>query len=197
MNRWSRENEICACGCGERLKPATRAQELKIKYRSGHATRIKPARPLSERFWEKVDKTADCWVWTHSTFSGGYGQAFTGPGKRCSQAHRVSWEMHNGPIPPALHVLHKCDNPRCVNPSHLFLGTNQDNIADKVAKGRQPRGEAHAHARYTEQQITDMHKMRHQLSPDKLAELFLTTPSRISRILRGARWSHLYVRPLT
>lgn len=83
-----------------------------------------------ETFWSKVDKTGECWVWVAGRFVTGYG-AYRNQG-----AHRVSWGLMNGPIPAGLFVLHRCDNPPCVRPDHLFLGTHTDNMHDKVAKGR-------------------------------------------------------------
>ena len=87
-----------------------------------------------ERFWNKVDKSGECWLWTASTLGKGYGQFWDG-NKRVT-AHRFSWVLHNGPIPEGLHVLHHCDVPVCVNPEHLWLGTNADNVHDCMAKGR-------------------------------------------------------------
>lgn len=92
------------------------------------------------RFWAKVDKGSDaeCWEWTASRNSYGYGQlAVVLPsGKRPRLAHRLSWELHVGPIPEGMCILHRCDNPPCVNPSHLFIGTKADNYRDMRAKGR-------------------------------------------------------------
>jgi hypothetical protein len=96
-------------------------------------------RPLEERFWEKVAKGDGCWLWTASLGSTGYGQICVRDEKgqyRQTKAHRVSWILTNGPIPGGLQVLHKCDNPPCVNPDHLFLGTAIDNMRDMAAKGR-------------------------------------------------------------
>lgn len=85
-------------------------------------------------FWSKVDKSSNCWIWTASKTNGRYGQ-FYAQGKRCL-THRYSWLIHNGDIPKGLCVCHTCDNPPCVNPKHLWLGTNADNMRDKIKKGR-------------------------------------------------------------
>jgi len=90
---------------------------------------------LGEKFWSKVNKTADCWLWIGAVSVNGYGTLNTG--KATQQAHRVSWQLHNGPIPKDLQVCHRCDIRNCVRPDHLFLGTATDNMQDMVRKGRQ------------------------------------------------------------
>jgi hypothetical protein len=98
---------------------------------------------MSVRFWSKVNKDGPvlrpelgpCWEWTASLVTGGYGGFSVR--RRQTRAHRYSWEETNGPVPSGLFVLHRCDNPPCVRPSHLFLGTIQDNVDDMMAKGRQ------------------------------------------------------------
>lgn len=91
-------------------------------------------RTLSERFWEKVDRSGDCWAWIGHVGSEGYGY-FRMP-KRPVYAHRMSYELANGAIPDGLVVMHKCDNPRCVRPEHLALGTQSENIRDCFKRGR-------------------------------------------------------------
>jgi hypothetical protein len=92
---------------------------------------------LSEVLWARVDKSnaSGCWVWTGARKSGGYGH-FHHRDHGLIKAHRASWIVTNGEIPAGLIVCHKCDNPPCVNPSHLFLGTKKDNTRDMMAKGR-------------------------------------------------------------
>ena len=96
-----------------------------------------PSKPLSVRFWSKVQKTDGCWLWTSSCNSNGYGQISSGRGNlRPLAVHRVSWELHNGPIPEDKWVLHTCDVRNCVRPDHLYLGTVLENNRDIVNRGR-------------------------------------------------------------
>jgi hypothetical protein len=94
---------------------------------------------MEARFWAKVNKTESCWLWMAKCSYKGYGYFWLDG--RMQYAHRVVWTLVNGSIPDKLHVLHTCDTPACVNPAHLFLGTNADNVADREAKGRTVRGD--------------------------------------------------------
>lgn len=93
--------------------------------------------PLQDRFWARIRKSEGegCWEWTGTVTAFGYGNVNIGAG-RYQMAHRLSWILTNGEPTPGLHVCHRCDNPRCVRPSHLFLGTQADNMRDMVAKHR-------------------------------------------------------------
>lgn len=94
--------------------------------------------PVEPRFWKRVDRRSDdeCWPWTGSAMVKGYG-VLSVEGRQIG-THRISWELYNGPIPSGMLVCHHCDNPPCVNPAHLFLGTYSDNAKDKSVKGRNP-----------------------------------------------------------
>lgn len=144
-----------------------------------------------DKFWKKVNKTDTCWLWT-SQLRNGYGM-FTINYKPLS-AHRVSWELHNGPIPKGLLVCHKCDIPSCVNPEHLFLGTIQDNTNDRDSKGRFKvlNGELNGSAILTEKDVLDIRsRERYNGFQTKLAEEYGVSNSTISAILHRRIWKHI------
>jgi predicted XRE-type DNA-binding protein len=153
---------------------------------------------LEERFWTKVIKGEspdDCWGWTDAPNKlGGYGRIQV-DGKHI-RAHRISWEIHNGPIPDGLDVLHDCDNPLCSNYRHLFLGTHTDNMRDKVRKGRAnlPVGDKHHNSKLTQAIVTQIkEKLANGISQSVLALHFGIHQTTISQIATGKTWGHVIV----
>lgn len=128
-----------------------------------------------------------CRVWTSSGYPYGYGQLMWNGRPR--KAHRLAWENANGPIPSGLHVCHRCDNPKCINPDHLFLGTSADNSADKVAKGRQQRGSRHGLAKLTEEQVRAIKADGRQQFI--IAKDYGVGSNVISKIKTGVSWRHV------
>jgi len=156
---------------------------------SGVYDRTHLIKSLAERFWSKVRKGPGCWEWT-GTKSSGYGYIIRGAtGTKSERAHRVSWELHMGSSPGALHVCHKCDNPGCVNPDHLFLGTMSENILDAYNKGRKVKGENHPWARLG---LADVLKIREAVSNGdsqrNIAKAMGVTQTTISMIARRETW---------
>jgi DNA-binding XRE family transcriptional regulator len=141
------------------------------------------------RFWDKVDKDepGDCWEWTASVGSHGYGQIWDGFTNWL--AHRFSYHIHHGPIPDGLFVCHHCDNKRCVNPDHLFLGTTDENMADAVRKGRMESGEDRYNSKLTEPEVLEI-VARHDAgeSQSALAEDYGVSRGTINSIVAGYSW---------
>jgi hypothetical protein len=155
------------------------------------------AEEVIRRFWAKVDRRGpdECWPWI-----GGFGGTRWG-GKqygvfrfegRTVTAHRVSWIIEHGPIPEGMRVLHECDNPPCVNPGDLFLGTQRDNIEDMVRKGRNAAvaGERHYRAKLTEEQVVEIRRLRkeHGIAYKALAHRFGVCQQTIGWIVTGGTW---------
>ncbi len=145
------------------------------------------------RFWKKVDRRApeECWPWTGST-DRRYGHARMGG--RHIKAHRMSWTLANGEIPAGLVVCHRCDNPICVNPAHLFLGTHQENTDDKMRKGRNrpPRGTRNHIAKLDDDTVRAVREA-HSLgtSVRALARIHGVNPTTMGRVVKGESWKHV------
>lgn len=146
-------------------------------------------RPADQRFREKyaVDAATGCWDWTATKNQKGYGR-FTTDYSTFS-AHRFAWSMENGEIPDGAFVLHTCDNPACVNPAHLFLGSNADNMADKVAKGRQAQGVGNAYSKLTEAQVMAIRADTRLLRV--IGDEYGINKTQVSRIRRRTAWRNL------
>ncbi len=144
-------------------------------------------RPIEERFWSKVNKGSKCWVWTAAKYYNRYG-AFNIKG-RMYGAHRVSYEIEYGSIPKGMCVCHMCDNPSCVRPSHLFIGTHEDNMADANVKGRYAKGPEHVHSKLTEEQVKVI--LRDKRVHREIAEDYPVARETISAIKRGKAWKHI------
>jgi len=137
------------------------------------------------RFWDKVDvrEVNECWEWlAYKDGYSGYGQF--GIHGRKWQAHRVAWILTYGPIPEGLHCCHHCDNPGCVNPYHLFLGTNRDNHLDAVRKGRLA-------TKLTEEDVHEIRKLyaEGERTQQEIADGFDISNVTVSDITRGKTWS--------
>lgn len=148
-----------------------------------------------ERFWPKVERGSpgDCWEWTAKKSKEGYGSIWDGSVRKLVLSHRLSFELHKGEIPEGMVVQHDCDNPGCVNPDHLTLGTHKTNADDKMSKGRwKPtglRGEQIANARLTESQVRQIKRMTG--THDAVAAKFGVCAATIWNIRTGRTWRHV------
>lgn len=149
-----------------------------------------PGLSLAERLWSRVHKTDGCWLWTGYADADDYGQFRFNYRKYA--AHRVAYELTYGPIPDGLWVLHHCDTPRCCRPDHLWLGTNTENTADKVSKGRQAIGESNGAKRLSEAQVREIRRRHADGIPLRaLGREFGVTKSAIWLIVQRKNWRHV------
>ena len=142
-----------------------------------------------KRFWEKVDRSGDCWEWRAGA-TRGYGTFWDG--HKMVYAHRFSFLLDRGFIPSDTCVLHNCDNPSCVNPEHLFLGTRKDNMQDSISKKRNSRGEVHGRSVLTKKDVYEIRRL-HTLGVEQriLAKMWKIDPSNVSLIASKKRWAHI------
>jgi hypothetical protein len=162
---------------------------------------------VEQRFWSKVSKSNQCWLWTANALPAGYGK-FTlrvDGRQRTLLAHRFSWLLTRGEIPEGQQVLHKCDNPSCVRPDHLFLGTQQDNVDDMIKKGRRiistrrntasGKWVSGAQHRCAKLQDTDVIRIRALVASGRtqisVADEFGVSRYAVSLIVLRKRWKHL------
>jgi hypothetical protein len=198
------------------------ARRQQQSYCSHRCEGLARRRPPDECFWAKVVKTATCWRWTGATNDHGYGRlTVTENGRKKSvYAHRFSWELHRGPLPPGLDVCHDCDVTCCVRPDHLFLGTTTDNMQDASRKGRVrrgpdwqafcrtiaargehhgsqthperwSRGEHRPHAKLTATEVRLIRTMNGRFPRAEVAAFFDIHPGTVWKIWLGKTWTHV------
>jgi hypothetical protein len=144
----------------------------------------------TDRFFSKVNKLPNgCWLWTDHRDECGYGKFRIG--KRMFLAHRISYQLRNEVIPEGMLVCHHCDNPQCVNPAHLFLGTQKDNMEDRTRKGRDLlfSGERNGQHKLTAEQVLKIREL--ELPPEVIAEMFRISVTQVKRLRNFQQWKHL------
>jgi len=151
-------------------------------------------KPLLERFNDKCTKTDTCWIWTGAVHRQGYGRIRRGfkEGKTI-QAHRAAYELFKGEIPLSMFVCHTCDNPSCVNPDHLFLGTIEENTEDMVRKGRAAKGIDRPNVKLTESEVIEIREKyaTGNYSQRQLGKIYDIGYTNIYSITKGKTWGHL------
>lgn len=145
---------------------------------------------MSDKFWDKVIKGPNCWVWTgccNGGKNGGYGTLTIN--RKQYRAHRISWEKRYGPIPKGGRICHTCDNRKCVRPHHLFLGTQTDNLRDCSKKGRISRGEARPLSKLKIEQVKKIRKDTN--THTQIAKEYNISRQTVIRIKRRETWKHI------
>ena len=140
----------------------------------------------ADRFWERLERRGDdeCWEWNHILTMDGYGRMKWNPGEH--KAHRFSYRLHFGPIPDGMCVCHRCDNRKCCNPYHLFIGTRRENFDDMMAKGRNAFGERHPRCKLKDDQVGEIRLLAAEgVKQMAIAAKFGVTPQCIGRIING------------
>lgn len=206
------EPKLCECGCGQFTSVAKSSNRTlgyikgqPLRFCRGHyiklhnITQRRQWPSVEERFWKSVDKTGNCWFWVGAKTGNGYG-AISYKGRQIG-THCMSWMLaNNQEIPKGMQVLHSCDNPLCVRPDHLSLGTLQENSKDMVRKGRASRkgptkparGEQSGSSVLTENKVREIRQLRSEgVSTKNLASQYSVNEASIRNIVRYKTWRHV------
>lgn len=186
---------FCECGCGQKTW-VPKYNDARWRYVAGKPVRFvhghSNKRSPETRFWEKVNKLGkhECWNWAAMKRSG-YGMMRVGG--KMTGAHRFSYELAYGEVPKELDVLHRCDNPSCVNPNHLFLGTHRENMLDCVRKGRRPyhKGESHHNSKLTKTKVLKIRALASTIPFVAIANRFGISPPQVRNIVLRHQWTHV------
>lgn len=204
---------LCACGCGQPVPISSKPGRIN-RFVAGHTSRIK--RDIMAHLQARSDMSGECWVWQGARNYSGYGAV--GHRHKIWLVHRLAWTLVNGPIPGKMSVLHRCDNPPCWRPDHLFLGTDLDNVRDALAKNRfytgngdsirgdknwqrqHPdlvyRGERNGMARLTDEAVIRIRSLHTEgWTMAALAREYGITRQNIRHIVTGRTWRHLSQSP--
>jgi len=193
MEECSTPYGYCHCGCGEKTTICAHTDKRHsvikgepLKYINGHNT-CKTPRSSVEYI---VDGSTGCWEWQRSKTKEGYGTVSISGTK--TTAHRHYYKGFVGPVPDELDVCHTCDNPGCVNPRHLFLGTRKENMEDCAAKGRVARGERLS-LKLTDENVANIKELLQQgiVMQKDIAMMFGVSPHNITDIKKGKTWKHI------
>lgn len=148
----------------------------------------RPRIPSEHKFYAKIEKSNGCWKWIGSFDRDGYPLFWDGDIQKMKRGHQYSYELHHGERNGKC-VMHTCDNPSCVNPAHLVLGSHADNCADKIAKDRHAKGETQGSSKLTEADVKVI-KSRRSESYKIICEDFGLVPSTVYRIWNNQSWKH-------
>jgi hypothetical protein len=193
----------CHCGCGEKTKISPWnvkrygfiAGQPRQFLRGHHNSTFPVFNDFSKRFWSKVDIKGidECWPFKNNK-SNKYGRIYYPKIKKYESAHRIAWELTNGPIPEGFDILHKCDFPPCNNPNHLFPGTQKDNMNDMYSKGRgnAKRGSLNYGAKVTEMDVVKIRQLREQgLMLKEIADIYDLAITTTCNIIHKQTWKHV------